>query len=961
MALEGEILVGRYRVLRELGSGGMGTVFLAEHIHLGRPTAVKLLRSELSSDPDAEARFRREALLAAKLMHPAVAQIFDFDRTPDGRFLIAMEYVEGETVAQRLRREGPFPVAMAINILRGIADGLDRAHALGIIHRDIKPDNVMLAAGGAVKLLDFGVARDIATNSSGGLTSAGIAVGTPAYMSPEQLVGEAPTATSDVYALGTALYEMLTGRQPHTGATFAEFRARRLMNPPPRIHTIRPEISTALAAVVARALEIEPAARWPTAGAFARAAADAIGGVSTRDGNGTPTDSVGDEPRAVGLDAQFETLRLAGRDRETRIVRDAWAAARTGRTTVLWIEGEEGAGKSIFFRVAQREAIADSAVALVGRGYQTELTPPYGPWIPMLRSALTLRAAKERSWPAITALTDARSERAAPERSALYDEIAVLLSAAAARGPVFLGMDDIDWCDPASVSLFEYLSHALADVPILLATTATTDRVGAASHGAELGRQTRERLRRLDHTVWLSLRPLGYEPVAAWLTRALGTEAPDELVRFVYGHTEGNAFFIEQVVRSLVEHGNMERMSSETGRIALVDYPPPEAVADVVQRRLAGMSETAREVLQIAAVTGREFDVDMVVALSKHSEDAVLDALDEATAAGVLEPVTGAAGDRYRFTQHKIAQVLAQAMNGRRRRRMHGRVAEVLSGRDPGQVASGALAWHWYHAGEMARASIAARAAARQALALHAYDDALTFGAMSAEAASTPAERREAHELRGDALRRLDREAEAAAAYAHARLVGTGGSSGVAAIGEDDAVRTLRRKELRSALRAGTVSAAIVIAEARKLLEGSDALPAVRRCAHELLLAEALVEGSEHEAAIETARRAEVAAREANDTSQIVDAMLVLGAALLCAARTADAAAAAREACVICDSLGEPYVSARAALLKGAVEVLRDDRVAARSAYADALRHAERAQVPRLVRQVRERQAEIAN
>src|SRR5439155_10736978 len=261
------------------------------------------------------------------------------------------------------------------------------------------------------------------------------------------------------------------------------------------------------------------------------------------------------------------------------------SAARPGRITVLWIEGEEGAGKSIFFRMAQREAAADGAVQLVGRGYQTELAAPYGPWLPILRSVLALRAAKGRPWPASSALPDARPDTPAPERATLYDEVAVLLAAAAARGPLFIGIDDIDWCDPASVSLFEYLSHTLADAPIMLATTATTDRAGAMSRGAEQGRQVRERLRRLDHTVWITLRPLGYEPVASWLTRALGREAPDELVRFVYGHTEGNAFFIEQVVRTLVEQGNMERMSSETGRIVLADYPPPEAVADVVQRR----------------------------------------------------------------------------------------------------------------------------------------------------------------------------------------------------------------------------------------------------------------------------------------------------------------------------------------------------------------------------------------
>src|SRR5688572_13093039 len=167
MPLTGQTLAGRYRVLRQLGSGGMGTVYLAEHIHLGRPTAIKLLRAELCCDPNAEARFRREALLAARLMHPAVAQIYDFDRTDEGQFLIAMEYVDGETVAQRLKREGPFPVPMALHILRGVAEGLDRAHALGIVHRDIKPENVMLASGGVVKLLDFGVARDIDVSGAG--------------------------------------------------------------------------------------------------------------------------------------------------------------------------------------------------------------------------------------------------------------------------------------------------------------------------------------------------------------------------------------------------------------------------------------------------------------------------------------------------------------------------------------------------------------------------------------------------------------------------------------------------------------------------------------------------------------------------------------------------------------------------------------------------------------------------
>ena len=951
MVHDGEVLVGRYRVVRELGSGGMGTVYLAEHVHLGRPTAVKLLRAELSRDPDAEARFRREALLAAKLMHPAIAQVFDFDCTDDGRFLIAMEYVEGETLAQRLRREGPFPVAMALQILRGVADGLDRAHALGIVHRDIKPENVMIASGGAVKLLDFGVARDVATSSSGALTSAGIVLGTPAYMSPEQLLGEAPSATSDVYALGAVVYELLTGKLPHTGATFAEFRMRRLMHPAPALHIVREECSQSLSDVLAKALAIEPAERWPSAGAFARAASDTVRVDAPAEIAEVPGDSTSGTHGVQRLDTHLEALRLAGRDREVAIVREACAAVRAGRTTTLWIEGDEGAGKSIFFRLAQREAIADGAAALVGRGYQTELAAPYGPWLPILRSALTLRAAKERAWPAIAALTGQRSEAPAPERAELYDEVAVLLSAAASRGPVFLGMDDIDWCDPASVSLFEYLSHTLSSAPIMLATTSTSDRSGAASRALEAGRNVRERLRRLDTTVLLTLRPLGYEPVALWLSRALGREAPEELVRFVYGHTEGNAFFIEQVVRSLFENGNMEPMSSEAARVTLAQFPPPEAVADVVQRRLARMSESAREVLQIAAVAGREFDVDVVLALTKRTEDAVLDALDEATEAGVLEAVNGTTSDRYRFTQQKVAQVLAQSINSRRRRRLHAQVAQELSAHSGGLVDPGVLAWHWYHSGEMANAFVAARAAAQQALDLHAYDDALTFGAMAAESAQSPSERREAHELRGDSLRRLDREAEAAAAYAHARVTGEGD---VEDLGE------LRRKELRSALRAGTVSATIVTAEARKLLEGEESLPVARRCARQLLLAEGLVEANLLPEAIEAANYAISLARETRDNAQLIDALIVQGTAHVRGGSHADAQNVAREACEISNALGDPYVAARASILEGAVAAVMLNLTAARTAYADALRYAERAQVPRLVRQVRELEAALA-
>ncbi|HEY2825568.1 MAG TPA: serine/threonine-protein kinase, partial [Gemmatimonadales bacterium] len=445
----GQVLAGRYKVLKVLGAGGMGTVFLAEHVHLGRPTAVKLLRRDLGTDPDAEARFRREALLAARITHPNVAQIYDFDRTADGEFLIAMEFVEGETVGQRLRRAGPFDLPHAIEVLKGVGAGLDRAHGLGIVHRDLKPENAMLAMDGSVKLLDFGVARAI--ELVGAITSSGVVVGTPAYMSPEQLTGDAVGPATDIYALGVVFYEMIAGQQPHTGSTFAEFRAKRLLKPATALNVVRDDCTPALSEVVGRAMAIDPAERWASAADFAGAAAQAL--TDNRSSIRVET-----ERGPAGMDrweGHFHALRLAGRDREMRSVRDAWAAARAGRATMLWIEGEEGSGKSSFFDLARREASADGRPEFVGRGYEADVVRPYGPWIGILRSCLERATGKGGPWPAIITLTDDIPDPAPPDRAILYDEVATLLRVLGTEGPFLIGLEDLDWCDPASISLLE--------------------------------------------------------------------------------------------------------------------------------------------------------------------------------------------------------------------------------------------------------------------------------------------------------------------------------------------------------------------------------------------------------------------------------------------------------------------------------------------------------------------------
>ena len=915
MPSPGALLANRYRISRELGAGGMGTVYLAEHVHLGRPTAVKVLRSELTTDPNAEARFRREAMLAARINHPAIAQVYDFDCTESGEFLLAMEFVEGETVAQRMRRAGLFTLPHVAQVVSQVGEGLDHAHRYGILHRDLKPENIMLGAGGVVKLLDFGVARPM--ESSGGITTGGYVLGTPAYMSPEQLVGDALTPATDIYSLGVVVYEMLTGQLPHPSATLAELRTHRMMRPASPVSLLRTEVPRDLSNAVARALEVEPGARWPSAAAFAREVVSALAHplrapAPVMSFGGLELDSA---RRLDRWEAHFEALRFAGRDREIRAVRDTWAAARAGRAMVLWVEGDEGAGKSAFFELARREAASDGAAQLVGRGYEVDVARPFGPWIGMLRTALDLWAARGRRWPTIGALTDANVETQVGDRAVLFDEISYLVREAAKRGPLFVGLEDLEWCDPGSQSLLEFVACDLSNVPLLTVVTLTA---GSERPGAPRAREIRERLTRMGNVTRVRVNPLGYDAVAHWLAGALGREAPPPLVDFVYGHTEGNAFFIEQVVRSLVERGQLENLSDEQVRVTLANAPPPDGVTGVIRRRLERLSPSASEVLQIAAVIGREFETELVLTLSQQEEDAVLKALDEAVAAGVLTLTDPMRGDHYRFTHVKIAHVHAQGMHPRRRRRLHAEIARLMSDRAD---APGLAAWHWYHAGEPARASEFARRAARRALAVHDYDDALTLGVLASEVAQTEDERREAHELRGDALRRLDRHAEASAAYARARLAG----------GAEDAQRVLRCKELRSALVVGAVAPRAAAEEAAQLARQLAELPAERRVAAEVVLAEALVAAGQLEAASAAARRAHHFATEAEDRHMMGDALLVLGTALERLGDLTAARAAAEQASALFGEIGNRAGAARASMLRSAITTTEGDRAAARA------------------------------
>jgi serine/threonine-protein kinase len=290
-----EGLRDRYALERELGRGGMATVWLAQDLRHDRPVALKLLHVHLAASLGPE-RFQREIRLAARLQHPHILTVLDSGEV-DGRLWFTMPYVEGESLRDRLRRERQLPVEGALRIAVEAARGLAYAHQHGVVHRDVKPENILLTRDGTTLVADFGIAR--ALGNDDGLTETGLAIGTPAYMSPEQAAGDkALDARTDQFSLAAVLYEMLTGEPPWTGVTAQAIAAKRVSEPAPSVRAVRPTLSPTLDEAIRRALAPVPADRFETLEQFAQALqAGAPSSAGTTAAAGLRDTSV---PRATG-------------------------------------------------------------------------------------------------------------------------------------------------------------------------------------------------------------------------------------------------------------------------------------------------------------------------------------------------------------------------------------------------------------------------------------------------------------------------------------------------------------------------------------------------------------------------------------------------------------------------------------------------------------------------------------
>ena len=467
--------VGRYQLLERLGAGGMGEVHLAHDQQLDRRVAIKLLPANLAADLVARERLRREALAAAALDHPFICKVFEVGEDA-GTVFIVMEYVRGETLFSRMR-VGRLHLTEALRIAGEIAEAIEEAHSANIIHRDLKPANIMLTTQGRVKVMDFGLAKK-ADSCAGSetltvnepLTSQGRVVGTPNYLSPEQLTGAPLDGRSDLFSYGIILSELLLGRHPFHRHSSVETMAAILRDPPRLEANGSAELSPGLMVLIRRLLAKSPDERYQ----------------SVRE---LRSDLARFTAPAGGPETQVvSAITLIGRDHERDQLQRLLRAALAGHGSLVLIGGEPGIGKTHLTRAILAEAQKLGCFGLTGHCYEMEGSPPYVPFIETLEYCMrvapleTFRYAIGESAPEIAKLLP-ELRRLYPDipaaielppeqqRRFLFNAYREFVERSSRLTPVVAVFEDLHWGDEATLQLLGHLAQSVSTIPLLLIGT----------------------------------------------------------------------------------------------------------------------------------------------------------------------------------------------------------------------------------------------------------------------------------------------------------------------------------------------------------------------------------------------------------------------------------------------------------------------------------------------------------
>ncbi|HEY6046664.1 MAG TPA: protein kinase, partial [Pyrinomonadaceae bacterium] len=724
----GDVLRGRYRLDSLIGRGGMGIVYRATDLQLMREVAIKVISEAASSD--SRNRFIREARAAAALNHPNIISVYDVGESHGTPFFV-MELVQGPS----LSNAPPADLSRIVDIALQICTALEHAHANKIVHRDLKPDNVLLSSGSqSVKLADLGLALP---GDGTRISQAGLVLGTPSYMAPEQALGKPVDARADLYALGVLLYELTTRRLPFTGSDPLAVVSQHVHAPvvPPRV--LNPTLPKALESVILRLLEKNPSARFATAQETAAALRTSLSDADVTD----------DAAAAVAILDALSRGRMVGRTAELAEARQLWQRALEGHGHAVLLSGEPGAGKTRLAREITIQAAVNGATVLSGGCYEYEATTPYLPFVEAFRRLVreqkdddALRNILGDAAPQIAKLAPEIETRLGPfpahaelapneERLLFFDAVAKVFSNLARQTGLLFYADDLHWADRGTLWLLGHLLRQMrAERVLIVGCYRETELDRAHPLARALLDWNRERL-----VTRITVRRFELSETNAQLSALLGEEVSGEFGEAVHRETEGNPFFIEEVLKALIEQGSVRRESGRWKRCEMGELVIPQSVKEAIGNRLDRVSDKSNEVLRVAAVLGKTFSFDELQAAAENaSEDDLLDALDESATAQLI---TATGTDSFTFTHDKIREVLYEELNPIRRRRLHRHAAEGLERRGlvceierQGVMTTCTverLAYHFIQAGDYENGLTYAKRAAATAETVFAFDEVI--------------------------------------------------------------------------------------------------------------------------------------------------------------------------------------------------------------------------------------------
>ncbi len=618
---------GRYQVKKKLGEGGKKKVYLAYDTRLDRDVAIYLIKTE-KLDETGHTRILREAQAMARLGdHPNIASIHELGDHEGQPYMVAPLISGGDVEA--LIEKAPdhkLPLDRTIEIAKAVCKGLEFAHSKGIIHRDIKPGNVMLSADGTAKINDFGLAMAVDVSR---LTMEGMMVGTVSYMCPEQAgVGEV-TYKSDLYSLGAMLYEMVTGRPPFVGDDNVSIIGQHLNTPPISPSWHRADLPPAFESLIMLLLEKDPEKR-PTSAKDVLAALESIE-------KGDIKEFVTEQQ--VSTENPIYRRIFVGRENELKTLQNAFIGAMSGQGALMMVVGEPGIGKTAICDQFSTFVALRGGKTLTGNCYEEgSLSLPYLAFVEAIRSYVLDRETDELKKELGSGATDVarivseireklhieprEAQNPEEDRYRLMQAVTAFLTNAAAVKPMLVILEDLHDADKGTLEMLEYVSRNLQNTRLMIVGTYRDVEV---DRNHPLSAALAE-LRRVSPFGRVLLRGLNVDEVRRMLVGITHEEIPTGLADVVHRQTEGNPLFVQEVIRYLAEEGLIKQ---EEGHLRPTKDTPlemniPEGLRDVIGKRLTLLSKECNQLLSVAAVIGREFSLDTLRMVTDIDEESFI-------------------------------------------------------------------------------------------------------------------------------------------------------------------------------------------------------------------------------------------------------------------------------------------------------------------------------------------------